>query len=63
MSTPVTLNAIATDVVGHYGHAAKSLVAACKPPPSAPWPPVAAAMPSSSSALSCHVVGGESEGA
>ena len=29
MSTPVTLNAIATDVVGHYGHAAKSLVAAC----------------------------------
>ena len=30
MSTPVTLNAIATDVVGHYGHAAKSLVAACQ---------------------------------
>ena len=29
MSTPVTLNAIATDVVGHYGNAAKSLVAAC----------------------------------
>jgi len=28
MSTQVTLNAIATDVVGHYGHAAKSLVAA-----------------------------------
>ena len=30
MSTPVTLHAIATDVVGHYGHAAKSLVAACQ---------------------------------
>jgi len=30
MRTPVTLNAIATDVVGHYGHAAKSLVAACQ---------------------------------
>jgi hypothetical protein len=29
MTTPVTLNAIATDVVGHYGNAAKSLVAAC----------------------------------
>jgi hypothetical protein len=29
MRTPVTLNAIATDVVGHYGNAAKSLVAAC----------------------------------
>jgi hypothetical protein len=29
MATPLTLNAIATDVVGHYGHAAKSLVAAC----------------------------------
>ena|SRR5580765_2947143 len=28
MTTPVTLNAIATDVVGHYDHAAKSLVAA-----------------------------------
>ena len=28
MTTPVTLNAIATDVVGHYGNAAKSLVAA-----------------------------------
>ena len=28
MTTPVTLNAIVTDVVGHYGHAAKSLVAA-----------------------------------
>ena len=26
---PITLNAIATDVVGHYGNAAKSLVAAC----------------------------------
>ena len=30
MSTPVTLNAIVTDVVGHYGHAAKSLVAASR---------------------------------
>jgi len=30
MTTPVTLNAIATDVVGHYGNAAKSLVAACQ---------------------------------
>jgi hypothetical protein len=30
MTTPVTLNAIATDVVGHYGNAAKSLVAACR---------------------------------
>jgi hypothetical protein len=30
MNTPVTLNAIATDVIGHYGHAAKSLVAACR---------------------------------
>ena len=29
MTTHVTLNAIATDVVGHYGNAAKSLVAAC----------------------------------
>ena len=28
MTTPVTLNAVATDVVGHYGNAAKSLVAA-----------------------------------
>lgn len=28
MTTPLTLNAIATDVVGHYGNAAKSLVAA-----------------------------------
>ena len=28
MTTPVTLSAIATDVVGHYGNAAKSLVAA-----------------------------------
>jgi len=28
MSTPATLNAIASNVVGHYGHAAKSLVAA-----------------------------------
>lgn len=28
MTAPVTLNAIATDVVGHYGNAAKSLVAA-----------------------------------
>jgi len=28
MSTPVTLNAIAADVVGHYGNAAKSLVSA-----------------------------------
>ena len=28
MTTPVTLNAIVTDVVGHYGNAAKSLVAA-----------------------------------
>jgi hypothetical protein len=28
MTTPVTLHAIATDVVGHYGNAAKSLVAA-----------------------------------
>jgi hypothetical protein len=28
MTTSVTLNAIATDVVGHYGSAAKSLVAA-----------------------------------
>jgi hypothetical protein len=28
MTTPLTLNAIATDVVGHYGSAAKSLVAA-----------------------------------
>jgi hypothetical protein len=27
MTTPVTLNAIATNVVGHYGNAAKSLVA------------------------------------
>jgi hypothetical protein len=30
MTTPVTLNAIATDVVGHCGNAAKSLVAACE---------------------------------
>ena len=30
MTTPVTLNAIATDVVGHYGNAAKSLVAASR---------------------------------
>ena len=30
MNTPVTLNAIATDVIGHYGNAAKSLVAACR---------------------------------
>ena len=30
MNIPVTtLNAIAIDVVGHYGNAAKSLVAAC----------------------------------
>ena len=29
MATPLTLNAIATDVVGHYGHAAKSFLAAC----------------------------------
>jgi hypothetical protein len=29
MTNPVTLNAIATDVVGHYSNAAKSLVAAC----------------------------------
>jgi len=28
MNTPVTINAIATDVVGHYGNAAKNLVAA-----------------------------------
>jgi len=28
MTTPVTLHAIATDVVGHYGSAAKNLVAA-----------------------------------
>jgi len=28
MTTPVTLHAIASDVVGHYGNAAKSLVAA-----------------------------------
>ena len=28
MTAPVTLHAIATDVVGHYGNAAKSLVAA-----------------------------------
>ena len=28
MTAPVTLNAVATDVVGHYGSAAKSLVAA-----------------------------------
>jgi hypothetical protein len=28
MSTTITLNAIATDVVGHYGNAAKSLVSA-----------------------------------
>ncbi len=28
MTVPVTLNAIATDVVGHYGNTAKSLVAA-----------------------------------
>ena len=28
MTTTVTLNAIATDIVGHYGNAAKSLVAA-----------------------------------
>jgi hypothetical protein len=28
MTNPVTLNAIATNVVGHYGNAAKSLVAA-----------------------------------
>ena len=28
MTTPLTLNAIATDVVGHYDNAAKSLVAA-----------------------------------
>ena len=28
MTTPVTINAIATDVVGHYGNAAKNLVAA-----------------------------------
>ena len=27
MTAPVTLNAIATHVVGHYGNAAKSLVA------------------------------------
>ena len=30
MTTPVTLSAIATDVVGHYGNAAKSLVAASR---------------------------------
>jgi hypothetical protein len=30
MTPTVTLNAIATDVVGHYGNAAKSLVAACR---------------------------------
>jgi hypothetical protein len=30
MTTPITLNAIVTDVVGHYGDAAKSLVAACR---------------------------------
>ena len=30
MSTPVTLNAIATDVVGHYGNAAKKIGAACR---------------------------------
>jgi len=30
MTTPVTLNAIATDVVGHCGNAAKSVVAACR---------------------------------
>jgi len=30
MTTPVTLNAIAADVVGHYGRAAKSVVAACR---------------------------------
>src|SRR4030095_8804590 len=30
MTTPVTLNAIAADVVGHYGNAAKSLVAASR---------------------------------
>jgi hypothetical protein len=30
MSTPVALNAIAADIVGHYSHAAKSLVAACQ---------------------------------
>ena len=29
MNAPITLNSIATDVVGHYGNAAKSLVAAC----------------------------------
>ena len=28
MRTPVTLNAIATDVVGHYGNASKSLISA-----------------------------------
>jgi len=30
MTTSITLNAIATDVVGHYGNAAKSLVGACR---------------------------------
>ena len=30
MTTPVTLNAIAADVIGHYGNAAKNLVAACR---------------------------------
>jgi len=30
MTSSITLNAIATDVVGHYGNAAKSLVAACR---------------------------------
>ena len=30
MTTPVTLNAIAIDVVGHYGNAAKNLLAACR---------------------------------
>jgi len=29
MTSPITLNSIATDVVGHYDNAAKSLVAAC----------------------------------
>ena len=30
MNTPVTLNAIASDVIGHYGNAAKNIVAACR---------------------------------
>ena len=30
MSTPITLNAIVSDAVGHYGNAAKSLVAASR---------------------------------